>query len=219
MSQLSRRQLLTFFGATAAATALGPALGRVLGSGAGRVAANGGGWPTPFTPVRLPYPLPIYTTHPNYLAKPDGTGDVLPPTPSPSLLEYTVVDDVVLPPEYEYYAIVKWGERVFSDPNQYVGYNCDYTAYIPLRGVEDGILFVNHEYVSFPFGHLAPEMPADLASAPTSFEAVIGFPVHAVKNRGALGEMLYIGWCLLDRRGQPQRRGFNLSLAAPGAGG
>jgi hypothetical protein len=73
MSLLTRRQLLTFFGATAAATALGPTLER-LGPAAGRVEASGGAWVQSFTPVRLPHPLPIYTTRSSYLANPMERG-------------------------------------------------------------------------------------------------------------------------------------------------
>ena len=191
MSQLTRRQILTFFGATAATAALGPAVAQIGAPRGGRVEAAGAPWVQGFTPIRVPHPLPIYTSRPSYLRGPGGTGVVLPPTADPSLREYTVLDDVVVAPEYEYYTIVKWGERPFSDPDHYVGYNCDYTAYIPVHGILDGVLWVNHEYASFPFSTLSPGTPTNLASAPTSFEAVIGFPLPATKNRELLGELLY----------------------------
>ena len=93
---------------------------------------------------------------------------VLPPTADPSRREYTELDDAVVAPEYEDYTIVKWGERPFSDPDHYVGYNCDYTAYIPVHGILDGVLWVNHEYASFPFSTLSPGTPSSLPSAPAS---------------------------------------------------
>jgi uncharacterized protein len=177
MSQLTRRQILTFFGATAATAALGPAVARIGAPRGGRVEAAGAPLVQGFTPIRVPHPLPIYTIRPSYLSGPGGTGVLLPPTGDPSLSEYTVLDDVVVPPEYEYYTIVKWGERLFNDPHHYVGYNCDYTAYIPVDGILDGLLWVNHEYASFPFSTLSPGTPTNLVSAPTSFEAAVGFPL------------------------------------------
>ncbi len=180
MHRISRRQLLTFLGATTASLTLGPTLGRLTSPHGGQVEAA---WPGHFTPVRLPHPLPIYTTHQSYLARPGGTSEVLPPAADPSLATYEFVDDVVVPPEFEWYVIVRWGDRVFPDPDQYVGYNHDYTAFIPLHGRSDTewLLWVNHEYVSFPFSALAPEAPANLAGLPTSFEPVVGFalPGHA----------------------------------------
>lgn len=96
-------------------------------------------------------------------------------------------------PERVYYTIVKWGDRPFIDSHHYVGYNCDYTAYIPVHGILDGLLWINHEYASFPFSTLSPGTPANLASASTSFEAVVGFPLPVIKNRELLGELLYNG--------------------------
>lgn len=190
MHRISRRQLLTFLGATTASLTLGPTLERLTSPHGGQVEAA---WPGHFTPVRLPHPLPIYTTHTSYLARPGGSSEVLLPTPDPSLATYELLDDVVVPPEFERYVIVRWGDRVFPDPDHYVGYNHDYTAFIPLRGVSDRdwLLWVNHEYVSFPFSALAPEAPANLAGLPTSFQPVVGFALPATRNREFMGECLY----------------------------
>jgi secreted PhoX family phosphatase len=188
MSEITRRQLLTFLGAGAAA-ALSPAVDRFgLGIGIGRAEASGFGR---FTPVRLPHPLRVYTQRKSFLPTGIDDGTILPPAKDPSLTTYAVVDDVVVPPEFERYVIVRWGDRVFPGQDDYVGYNHDYTAFFPLHGDDDGLLFVNHEYVSFPFSFLSPETPANLAGFPTSFEKVVGFPFPATKNREALGEMLY----------------------------
>jgi secreted PhoX family phosphatase len=187
MSEITRRQLLTFLGASAAAATLGPSAD-LVGLGAAQAEAGGFGR---FTPVRLPHPLPVYTKRESFLPTDGGDGVVLPPAKDPSLTTYAVVDDVVVPPEFERYVIVRWGDRVFPGPDDYVGYNHDYTAFFPLHGDRDGLLWVNHEYVSFPFSFLAPETPASLAGFPTSFEKVIGFPFPTARNREALGEMLY----------------------------
>ena len=97
------------------------------------------------------------------------------------LAEYRVLDDVVVAPEFERYLIVAWGDRVFDDRDQYVGYNADYTAFRRLRGSGDGFLWVNHEYISFPLSLGAPETPATLQTAnprpATSFPAVVGFDI------------------------------------------
>ena len=185
MSQITRRQLLTFFGATAAASALGAPVGRLVGGGTAEAA-----WPGDFTPVRMPHPLPVYADRPSYLATGIDTGMVLAAAEDPSLDNYTVIDDVVVPPEFERYVVLQWGERIFPDPAQYVGYNHDYTAFIADRHAEC-LLWVNHEYVSFPFSALSPAAPPNLAGSPTTFQTVIGFPFPSTLNREALGEMLY----------------------------
>ncbi len=196
MRELTRRQLLAFFGVTAGATALSPSLGRLVFSD-GRGGSAEANFLKDFTPVRLPHPLPVYQTKPSFLATGIESGvlqgTVLPAAIDPSLASFSVVDEVVIPPEYEKYVIVRWGDRVFPIPEDYVGYNHDYTAFIPRReeSRRDGFLWINHEYVSFPFSDLAPEAPADVAGLPTSFEAVIGFALPDERNLEFLGEVLY----------------------------
>jgi len=112
-----------------------------------------------------------------------------------------VIDDVVVPPEYERYVIVLWGDRVFPHADDYVGYNADYTAFLPIRGRDDdGYLWVNHEYVSYPISSIAPAIPAGLNGRPTTDLAVLGFslPTGAslasltpVERRVLLGEFYY----------------------------
>ncbi|UFP93403.1 PhoX family protein [Gloeobacter morelensis] len=65
------------------------------------------------------------------------------------IARFEVQDTLVVPREYRYDVLVAWGDRVFADPNDYFGYNNDYTAFLPL-GTDDseGLLWVNHEYVS-----------------------------------------------------------------------
>ncbi len=88
--------------------------------------------PLKFTPVRLPHPLKIYQNQQSYLATGINKGTVLNPSPVTNLAKYTVLDDVVVPPEYERYVIVKWGDRVFPNKDEYFGYNNDFTGFIPL---------------------------------------------------------------------------------------
>jgi secreted PhoX family phosphatase len=74
---------------------------------------------------------------------------------------FQVIDDLVLPPEFEYRVIGAWGDR-FGAPGHEVtfGYNCDFTAVIPRRGVSGEFwLIVNHEYVSVrPWTPAYPEV-------------------------------------------------------------
>lgn len=96
MNELSRREFLKFIGGGTAVSALGAFA---------PLAAAHGGFGLPFTPVRLPHPLDIYTTHRGWLASGVGAGVELDPTPDAKLATYTVVDDVVVPPEFERYVI------------------------------------------------------------------------------------------------------------------
>jgi hypothetical protein len=193
MSNITRRELLTFLGATAATTILSPRVEEhLLGLGDAGV-AQAVDLPLSFTPVRLPHPLPIYRTKQSFLATGlNGRGRNLAPERNTALTSYRVLDDVVVPPEYERYVIVSWGDRVFPDANDYFGYNCDFTAFIPAR--EDGsigYLWVNHKYVSYPISNLAPVTPLDLANAPSTGATVIGANFPTIRNRDLLGEFMY----------------------------
>ena len=184
MNELSRRSFLQFVGGSVALVALDPVV-----NASKALAAPG---LLPFTPVRLPHSLPIYTVVSSFLASDlNGAGSVLPADSSPDLPTFTVIDDVVVPPEYERYVIVAWGDRVFPNRDDYVGYNHDYTAYIPIDGEDEGFLYVNHEYLSYPISGFAPETPGDLANRWATFRGVVGFDLPATKDRELLGEFLY----------------------------
>jgi secreted PhoX family phosphatase len=59
-------------------------------------------------------------------------------------------DDLVLPPGFTYQIVARWGDRLPGTSTRF-GYNADYTAFAPLPGtVDEGLLFVNHEYTSLP---------------------------------------------------------------------
>jgi hypothetical protein len=190
MSKITRRQLLIFFGSSAATTVLAPGLTQKLfGSNSSAAEAV---VTTSFTPVRLPHPLPIYRELPSFMpTAPGGQGTVMAASQDTRLTSYSVVDDVVVPPEYERYVILRWGDRVFPDLADYFGYNNDYTGFVGIRGSnDDGYLWVNHEYVSFPMSKVAPEAPSDVASFPATDRAVLGIDL-SVKNQATLGEFLY----------------------------
>ncbi|MBE9193462.1 PhoX family phosphatase [Gloeocapsopsis crepidinum LEGE 06123] len=192
MSKLTRRQLLVFFGASAGTAVLAPVLGeRLLGNGFTHAQTT---VPLSFTPVRLPHPLPIYQNQVSYLPIGIGKGNLLQPASDVRLTTYTVLDDVIVPPEYERYVIVRWGDRVFPNKNDYFGFNCDYTSFVPIQGnLNDGYLWVNHEYVSYPISTFAPGTPEDVTDTsqfPEAFPTVIGFKASE-KNRALLGEFLY----------------------------
>ncbi len=185
MSNLTRRKLLVFFGSSAAATALAPTVGNKL---FGDIAeAN---QPLGLTPVRLPHPMSIYREYPSYIPTGIGQGRTMPPVADPSLPEYRVLDDVVVPPEYERYVIVRWGDRVFPNPEDYFGFNCDYTSFLPISGNTDGYLTVNHEYNSYPISFLTPETPRDLRDFPEAGPLVVsGFPTE--RGLPLFGEFMY----------------------------
>jgi secreted PhoX family phosphatase len=219
MSEITRRQLLSFFGATAAVAALGPTVDR-LALGQGAAHADGGSF-NRFTPVRLPHPLPIYQNERSFLATGIGSGTLLPPAADPKLASYTVIDDVIVPPEFERYVILRWGDRVFPDAHDYVGYNCDYTAFIAIddrnafgdrdffkgrNGHDDddpdkGYLWVNHEYVSYPASRLSPGIVAGLGNSPTTDQQFLGFsfPTGSAGNAATLALRL-AGLSASDRR-------------------
>ncbi|MUL37127.1 PhoX family protein [Gloeocapsopsis dulcis] len=193
MSKLTRRQLLVFFGASAGTAVLAPVLGeRLLGNGSTYAQTTA---PLSFTPVRLPHPLPIYQKQVSYLPTGIGKGNILQPESDARLTNYTVFDDVIVPPEYERYVIVRWGDRVFPNPDEYFGYNCDYTSFVPIQGnLNDGYLVVNHEYVSYPFSQLAPETSEDVtdtAQFPITYPLIVGRNLPNEKNRELLGEFFY----------------------------
>lgn len=188
MSKFTRRQLLIFFGASAGTAIVAPYLGETLFSDRKSVAQTT--LPLNFTPVRLPHPLPIYQRRSSYLPIKIGQGEILSASSNMKLTSYTILDDVIVPPEYERYVIVSWGDRIFPNKEDYFGYNCDYTSFIPIQGNDDGYLWVNHEYVSYPITALAPESPEDLAGFAESFPAVIGYK-PTTKDRTLLGEFFY----------------------------
>ncbi|MBN3938471.1 MAG: PhoX family phosphatase [Nostoc sp.] len=187
MSKLSRRELLRFFAGSAGAAILGNKLLNNFARVAEAKTAS-----ISFTPVRLPHPLPIYQQQKNFLPTGIGQGEVVKASTDIKLSSYNVIDDVVVPPEYERYVIVSWGDRVFPNKDDYFGYNNDFTGFISLGKTNDvGYLWVNHEYVSFPFSSLVVEDSSELKGLPDAFENVIGWALPSSRNIEVEGEFLY----------------------------
>jgi uncharacterized protein len=186
MSKFNRRQILLFFAGTAGAVLVDQVLGGSVD------VADAKATPLKYTPVRLPHPLPIYQQEKSYLPEGIGKGKVLNASSDVKLASYTVIDDVVVPPEYERYVIVGWGDRVFPNSEDYFGYNCDYTGFVPIgRSREEGYLWVNHEYVSYPISFLAPGTPADLENLSATYPGVIGSELPSERSIEVDGEFLY----------------------------
>ncbi|MBW4521390.1 MAG: PhoX family phosphatase [Scytolyngbya sp. HA4215-MV1] len=198
MSKLSRRQLLIFFGSSAAASALSPTVGQKFFGGSVADSAQAA-LPAPlsFTPVRLAPPLEIYQDVSSFYATGIGQGNVFQPAANVELNNFTYIDDVVVPPEYERYVIVQWGDRPFPNSQDYVGYNCDYTGYIPVNGDKAGYLWINHEYVSFPISRFAPGTLKDVVDGVNAGQfkeagrQVLGDSFPTSLSRVLIGEFYY----------------------------
>jgi hypothetical protein len=78
MSNITRRQLLTFFTGSAVTTVFAPTIVSRLAGGANPNIANATVRPFGFTPVRVPHPLPIYQLTDSYLATAPNQGSTLP---------------------------------------------------------------------------------------------------------------------------------------------
>jgi uncharacterized protein len=196
MQEVNRRNFLAFMGSTGATAAIG---------GAGSLLTATGAQAAPlllsFTPVRVPFPLPVYVTNNNFLATGvNGAGSLIASVetggPAVELPTYTVIDDVIVPPEYERYVISAWGDRPFgntaySTTSDYVGFNADYTGYVPLVGTNDGILWQNHEYTSYPFSEITPESAITTPPGNNVFQRVIGYAIPTTRTREYVGESLY----------------------------
>ncbi|NER04451.1 MAG: DUF839 domain-containing protein, partial [Okeania sp. SIO3C4] len=172
MSRLTRRKLLMFFGCSAAATALSPKISNFLGSSSEIAQAQTGG--LSFTPLKLAHPLEAYQSNPSFVPLGvGGEGGNIEAGVDVALQSYEYFDDVIVPPEYERYVILAWGDRVFPNSEEYFGYNNDYISFIPINGnPNDGYLWVNHEYVSYPISSLLGG--DDLASFPSTDQLVLG---------------------------------------------
>lgn len=123
----TRRKILALLGGGAVVGLVNSAfsIGRAQG------AADSATGSLSFTPVRVPHPLPVYTRRPSSLVGGNGTRKILPPSTTAELATFDVIDDLIVPPEFERYVIVRWGDRVFPDADHYVGYNNDYTGFVP----------------------------------------------------------------------------------------
>lgn len=184
MFEATRRRVLAFLGGGATGLA-SPLFSISLARGASHLAPG----TLNFIPIRVPHPLPVYTRQSSSLVDRIGAHKILPASTTAELTTFNVVDDLIVPPEFERYVIVRWGDRVFADANHYVGYNNDYTGFIPdPRQPGEGMLWINHEYVSRPFAAVAEEKPNSTGGV---FEAVIGYALPRDHTLGWFGEALY----------------------------
>jgi len=72
-----------------------------------------------------------------------------------SAIAPSLEDTVRVPEGFAWQVVIGYGDQFANtDATTYrYGYNCDYLAYFPLRASEEGLLFVNHEYVDQFFLH------------------------------------------------------------------
>ncbi|MCL2933576.1 MAG: DUF839 domain-containing protein, partial [Trichodesmium sp. MAG_R03] len=189
MSILTRRKLLVFFGCSVAATALSTKIGNLLGSNSEVAHATTGG--LSFTPLKLAHPLEAYEQYSSFVPLGiGGQGVTRGAGVDVALQSYEYFDDVIVPPEYKRYVIVSWGDRVFPDPEEYFGYNADYVSFIPVNGnPDDGYLWNNHEYVSYPMSPLLAGSD-DLDGFPTTDKLVLGLDLSQ-PSISTLGEFAY----------------------------
>ena len=186
MYDINRRNFLAFLGVAGGGALLAPRLGFA------HLCLDNRPFPgRAFTAVRLPHELPWFAANDSYLPSGIDSGSV--GSYPGELAAYTVFDDVVVPPEFERYVILSWGDRVFPKEDDYVGYNCDFTAYVPINGNSEGFLSINHEYISFPLSKFAPEVPSTLAAVPgikTSAVTVLGVDLDTATQLLRWGELL-----------------------------
>lgn len=88
------------------------------------------------------------------------------PAPFPPIRP-TSRDDLVLPAGFRYDVLARWTDRL-PGTNTRFGYNADFTAFLPIRSEPgQGVLVVNHEYVSLP-------EPGEIGVYPQTFPLVMG---------------------------------------------
>ena len=117
---------------------------KYLGAGFTGAVAAGSGPLGPVAEARGPMPF----QRAGQVAGPaeTGPGRFLSFTP----IQPTTQDDLILPPEFTYDLLAAWGDRL-PGTNSRFGYNADFTRlYSDLPDGGEGLLWVNHEYLSLP---------------------------------------------------------------------
>jgi len=66
-------------------------------------------------------------------------------------IDPSTADEVVLAEGLTAYVLIKWGDEMAEGVN--FGFNNDFTCFVPKFGNDDGILWVNHEYVDPKYIH------------------------------------------------------------------
>ena len=90
----------------------------------------------------------------------DLTGEAEAAAPDAPISEFAAIapsieDTIRVPEGFSWQVVIGYGDQFADDRGNVFryGYNNDYLAYFPLRGSEEGLLFVNHEYVDQFFLH------------------------------------------------------------------
>ena len=107
------------------------------------------------------------------------------PFPTFDALKPSSRDELLLPAGFGYDIVLAYGDR-FTLARERFGFNCDFTAFIPLR--EDGaqgLLWVNHEYVGTASDYYGQAFTAAVRGVPTVDDMkfdVGGSVVHIFKT-------------------------------------
>ncbi len=90
-------------------------------------------------------------------------------------------DEVLLAEGYKSEVLLSWGDKL-NKRGLELGFNCDYLAYIPLKNkTDEGILWVNHEYVDPMFIH-SGDRPKGKAALEKEMDAIGGSLLHIKKG-------------------------------------
>jgi uncharacterized protein len=110
-----------------------------------------------------------------------------------SFAEFTAIapsaaDALQVPEGYRADVLIGWGDTFLDgDGNELeYGFNCDFLAYFPLKGSDEGLLFVNHEYPSPYFQHGNTDPAAKSLAEIQLEQAAVGNSIVHVR-RGADG--------------------------------
>jgi len=139
------------------------------------------------------------------------------PTPSPGAphVRAADLDEVVVPADYDYRVVVRWGDPVLRDAPRFdvrnqtavaqsrqFGYNCDYVAVLPFpRNPDRALLVVNHEYTNEQLMFPGVTGPGDTTVEQRQVAmAAHGMSVVAIERVRETG-----AWRLSKRRGYNRR--------------
>lgn len=158
---------------------------------------------------------------------PDGLGPLAvgPAVAAPHLpfapIAPTTRDDLMLPSGFDYDVLARWGDRL-PGTNVRFGYNADFTAFIPLPGAGEGLLFVNHEYISLPepgeIGVYHQTFPGVMGRAPRVDDEMHDVGASVLHIKQAAAGMWDVAASPLTRRYDAQSRMVASGPALQGSG-
>jgi secreted PhoX family phosphatase len=116
-------------------------------------------------------------------------------------------DAFEVPEGYRAQVIIGYGDQVANEDGTVItyGYNNDFLAYFPLKGSDEGLLFINHEYPAPFFQHGVTSAAAKTAAQVEIERQSVGNSILHVK-RGADG-----GWSVVS----PSRYNRRITGAGP----